>query len=208
MRFGMLKVFWFLSLVTVFCSPTFAQSLEKKRPDNSVITFEVDLKLKNFTKEQEHKVLQAAELIKKVIISDQFKQGVLNHTYLGQRTFADNNGLTNEQIYQKIMEGSEELKPEIDYKMDLDLQVYFENTKTVGYTRPTVSRVWMNSKYLDKNGPAEVTTNMMHEWLHKLGFKHEMKHSRRRTNTVPYAIGYLMERLARRLYSTGTLEKL
>jgi hypothetical protein len=170
-----------------------------------LVNFDVSLKLDNFNQEQKDKVTKAAGLIKKVILSDEFKSEVLNYTYEGEKAFADNNGLTNMQIYQKIIEASEELKPGVDHRMDLDLQVYYEDTRTVGYTKPQVFRIWMNSKFLDKNGPAEVTTNMMHEWLHKLGFKHELLHSERRMNTVPYAIGYLMERLARKELLGGTL---
>lgn len=180
-----------------------AQVIESVPPTN--LSFEVSLKMENFNREQEEKVLKAADLIKKIVVTDEFKNGVLHHTYKGKKTFADNNGLTNEQIYKRILEGSEELRPGTDNKMDLELEVYFEETRTVGYTRPSVFKIWMNSKYLNKNGPAEVTTNMMHEWLHKLGFKHELKHSERRMNTVPYAIGYLMEKLARKMYLDGTL---
>lgn len=206
----MLKALSFLvmSLFIAFTaqsSPVQDAPYETEVPSQSTLGFDVSLKLENFNREQEEKVLKAAELIKKVIVSEEFKEAILNHTFKGEKTFADNNGLTNAQIYQKIVEGSEELNPGADNKMDLDLQVYFEDTRTVGYTRPSVFRIWMNSKYLDKNGPAEVTTNMMHEWLHKLGFKHELKHSHRRMNTVPYAIGYIMERLAKKMLSTGTL---
>lgn len=206
----MLKICFILLFVSTSIFASALEDMNEAQVIQSVpslpLNFDVNLKLTNFSKEQEEKILKAADIIKKVIITDEFKDGVLNHTYKGQKTFADNNGLSNEQIYQKIIEGSEELRPGIDNKMDLELQVYFEETRTVGYTRPSVFRIWMNSKYLNKNGPAEVTTNMMHEWLHKLGFKHDIKHSNRRMHTVPYAIGYLMEELAKKYYSTSTLQ--
>ncbi|HXH73754.1 MAG TPA: hypothetical protein VNJ08_02245 [Bacteriovoracaceae bacterium] len=196
----MLKALTFCSLLVAFTTISYGSS--DKIDAFPAIGFDINLKLENFNVEQEEKVLKAADLIKRVVVSEEFKNAILNHTYRGEKTFAENNGLTNEQIYQKILEGSEDLRPGADNKMDMDLEVYFEDTITVGYTRPSVFKVWMNSKYLNKNGPAEVTTNMMHEWLHKLGFKHDLKHSDRRMNTVPYAIGYLMERLAKKMYNS------
>jgi hypothetical protein len=202
------KALCFISLIALtmgaFASPA-AEKGEEKEKEASLTLFDVSLKLYDFKEEQEEKVLKAADLIRKIIVSEEFRKGILNHTYQGKKEFADNLGLTNEEIYQKIMEGSEELRPGIDGKMDIELQVYYEDTRTVGYTRPSVFRIWMNSKYLDRNGPAEVTTNMMHEWLHKLGFKHDIQHSDRRMNTVPYAVGYLMERLAKKLLLSGSL---
>lgn len=195
----MLKTLSFLVLLSL-SRLTFASPAEEPQSP----PFGVNLSLQNFSPDQEDKVLKAARLIKKIIVNDEFKRAVIEHTWRGKRTFVDNNGLTNEEIYQKMLEASEDLRPGADRKMDLDLEVYFEDTRTVGYTRPTVFKIWMNSKYLDKNGPAEVTTNMMHEWLHKLGFKHELHHSERRMHTVPYAIGYLMERFAKKVYSDGS----
>ena len=83
--------------------------------------------------------------------------------------------------------------------MDLDLEVFTRNDDTVGYTYPTDLRVWMNSKFLNKNTPAKVTTNMMHEWLHKLGFKHSQERTASRPYTVPYAVGYLVAKLAQKI---------
>lgn len=159
--------------------------------------FGVNVKLDNFDAEQEAKVLEAGELIKKVMASEEFKNGILNHSYNGKKGFVDSGGLSNAEIYKKILEGSEKLRPGKDNEMDLDLEVYHANNVVVGYTMPNVIRVWMNSKFLDKNNSAEVTTNMTHEWLHKLGFKHASKRTATRKYSVPYAVGYLMRDIAR-----------
>lgn len=166
---------------------------------SAALNFNVNLKLDNFNAEQEDKVLEAAELIKKVVASEEFKNVILNYKYKGKKQFADNGGLSNAEIYKKIIEGSEKLRPGQDNEMDLDLEVYHENNMTVGYTYPTVISVWMNSKYLNKNAAAKVTTNMMHEWLHKLGFKHDASRTAKRPFTVPYAVGYLVARLAAKI---------
>lgn len=161
--------------------------------------FAVNLKLIDFNSAQESKIHEAAELITKVVTSDKFRMGILNHEFEGQKSFADNHGLSNEEIYQKILAGSEELAPGIDEEMDLVLLTYHEDAITIGYTYPNTRNVWMNRKYLDRYGPVEVTGNMMHEWLHKLGFGHELKHSSKRRYSVPYAVGYLMQKLAREI---------
>ncbi len=161
--------------------------------------FGVNVKLDNFDSAQEDKVLVAADLIKKVIASAEFKNAVLLHTYNGKKTFVDNGGRTNAEIYKMILEGKEKLLPQLDNEMDLELEVFHRNDNVVGYTLPNVIRIWMNSKFLDRNPPAEVTTNMMHEWLHKLGFGHSQTLTPNRKYSVPYAIGYLMAKLAKQL---------
>ncbi len=165
----------------------------------AALNFAVNVNLDNFNANQEDKVLQAADLIKKVIATDAFKNKILNFTYRGKKAFVDNDGLSNAQVYKKILEGAEMLKPSVDNEMDLDLEVYRETDNTVGYTYPNALKVWMNSKYLNQNSAAEVTTNMMHEWLHKLGFKHDVEATAKRPYSVPYAIGYIVRALAKKM---------
>ena len=168
--------------------------------DNDAITFDTNIKMYKFTSKGRSKILAAAELIKEVVASPEFKKKVLNHKVNGKRTFVDNGGLTNTQIYQKILDASEKLTPGKDNTMDLEVELYTDNSSnTVGYTYPSTIRVWMNSKYFNKNTPALVTTNMMHEWLHKLGFKHDAKATATRKYSVPYAIGYMVRDMARAL---------
>lgn len=168
--------------------------------DNDAITFDTNIKMYKFTSSGKDKILKAAELIKEVVASPEFKKKVLNHKYNGKKTFVDNGGLSNAQIYQKILDGSEKLTPGKDNTMDLELELYTDNgSNTVGYTYPSTIRVWMNSKYFNKNTPALVTTNMMHEWLHKLGFKHAVSATASRKYSVPYAVGYIMRDLAKQI---------
>ena len=152
---------------------------------SAALNFDVNVELDNFNSKQEDKVLEAADLIKKVVASEEFKTAVLNHKFKGKKAFNDNGGMTNAEIYKKIIEGSEKLNPGVDNTMNLDLEVYHENNMTVGYTYPSVIKVWMNSKYLNKNKPYKVTTNMMHEWLHKLGYGHSSSATASTRFTIP-----------------------
>lgn len=163
-------------------------------------SFDARINMVNFPQDQEAKVLKAVELIKKVVSSPEFKERILSHTFDGKKGFVDNKGLSNEQIYQMIMDGSETLIPEKNGKMDVELELYEQSTNTIGYTYPHTSRIWVNTKYFNKYTPVQVADNLFHEWMHKLGFDHEIKYSKSRSYSVPYAIGYLVEELARKHY--------
>lgn len=165
---------------------------------NEAYIFDANIKFVNFEREDEEKVHKAIEIIKKVIQSSEFKAKVLNFTYNKKQSFVDNNGLTNAQVYQKLLDGAEDLKPAIDHTMDLELELYYSWRSTVGYTYPSGLRIWMNTKFFDYYTPSEVAGNIFHEWTHKLGFDHASSYSVSRDNSVPYALGYLIEELGKK----------
>lgn len=163
-------------------------------------TIDAQIHMVNFPQEQEAKVQKAVELIKKVVASPEFKDRIINHTYEGKKTFVDNKGLSNEQIYQIILDGSETMIPGKNGRMDVELELYQQSNTTIGYTYPNTTRIWVNTKYFNKYTPVQVADNLFHEWLHKLGFDHALKYSKSRNYSVPYAIGYLVEELAEKYY--------
>jgi hypothetical protein len=164
---------------------------------NEAFNFGANISYTNFEKADEQKVEKAIELIKKIVASQEFKDKVLNFTYSGKHTFVDNSGFTNAQIYQKLIDGKEDLKAVVDNEMDLDLELYYSSRSTVGYTYETGLRIWMNTKFFDSYTPAEVAGNIFHEWTHKLGFDHASSYSVARDSSVPYAIGYMIEELGK-----------
>jgi hypothetical protein len=161
------------------------------------VAFNSNVQFFNFDTSDEDKVNSALAMIKKVVLSPEFKARVLNFAYNGKKEFVDNGGHTNEQIYQKLLDGNEDLKPDIDHTMDLELEIYYSRSKTVGYTYPDGLRIWMNRKYFDKFTTVEVAGNIFHEWTHKLGFDHAFRYSPSRDYSVPYGLGYLMEELGK-----------
>jgi hypothetical protein len=167
---------------------------------SAMASFDAQIHLVNFPQEQEAKVQKAVALIKKVVTSEEFKTRVLEHTVDGKKTYVDNNGLTNEQIYQMILDGSETLIPGKNGRMDVELELYQQSTNTIGYTYPNTTRIWVNTKYFNKYTPVQVADNLFHEWVHKLGFDHDIKYSKLRNYSVPYALGYLVEELAKKHY--------
>lgn len=160
--------------------------------------FDAEIEFFNFEVDQEEKVHRAVDIIKTVIASDEFRSKVLNFTYKGRRRFNNNNGLSNRQIYQKLLDGSETLVPGKDHEMDLQLELYFAENNVVGYTYPNTVKVWMNTKYFTPYTPSQVAGNLFHEWTHKLGFDHEANYTVDRDSSVPYAIGYLIRDLGKK----------
>jgi len=164
------------------------------------VTWNAEPYMVNFSPEQEEKVRKAVVIIKTIISSNEFKERVLNYSYNGSKKFYDNHGLSNEEIYQKILEGSEKMgNTAKNNTMDVELELYHQKTTTIGYTYPNTVRIWMNTKYFNKYTPVKVADNLMHEWMHKLGFTHATTWSKDRDHSVPYAIGYLIEELANKL---------
>ena len=160
------------------------------------VTFDTNVVTYSMTNSQEDKIARAEEKIRDVIASEEFKNKVINHTYNGRKTFVNNGGLTNTEIYYKILNGAEKLQPSKDNEMDLGIKVYYEDSNTVGYTMTGSKNINMNTKFLNKYTANQVTRNMTHEWLHKLGFTHAVTYSSSRDYSVPYAIGSIMEKLA------------
>ncbi len=160
------------------------------------VTFDTNVVTFAMSNLQEDKIVLAEEKIRDVIASEEFRTKILNHTYNGKKTFVDNGGLTNTEIYYKILYGAEKLQPAKDNEMDLGIKVYYENSNVVGYTTTGSKNINMNTKYLNNYTSNQVTRNMMHEWLHKLGFKHAVNYSTSRDYSVPYAVGSIMEKIA------------
>lgn len=162
-------------------------------------TFEINAKMSKFTATQEAKVHAAFELIKQVVASDEFKSKILNFKFNGKKQFNDNNGLTNTQIYKKLLEGSEKLTPGKNNAMDLTLETYYVDANVIGYTKASIKTIYMNTKYLNTFEPYQVAMNLTHEWLHKLGFGHDAESNSSRPYSVPYGIGYIMRDMAKKL---------
>lgn len=159
---------------------------------NEAYTFDVNIKFINTTVSQQEKFDDAIELIKKVVATEEFRNKILNHTYGGKKTFVDNGGYSNAQIYQKILDGAEKLKTIKNNTIDMEVELYYADNSTVGYTYANSTRVWVNRKFFTSNTVGKVAANLFHEWLHKVGFTHASSYSTSRDYSVPYAIGRMM----------------
>jgi hypothetical protein len=162
---------------------------------NGAYTFDTNIDFLNTTTTQQDKFDQAIELIKRVVATEEFRTAVINHTYNGSKTFVDNGGYTNSQIYQKMLEGAETLQPLKNNTMDMEVELYYAATSTVGYTNSGTTRIWVNTKYFNTNSIGGVAANLVHEWLHKLGFRHASSYTTSRDYSVPYAVGRMISRI-------------
>lgn len=179
----------------------FEVSGDNKQVPVEAMTWDISVQMNNFNASQEEKIYQTVELIKRVVASDEFKNRILNYTYKGKKTFFDNGGLTNAQVYKKILQGSERmLSHGNNNRMDLELELYTDNNAvTIGYTMPSIVKVFMNTKYFNKFKPYQVADNMFHEWLHKLGFTHSVEVTAARAHSIPYAVGYIVKSIAQKM---------
>lgn len=148
--------------------------------------FTVHIESLNYTDAQNAKLDKAQTLITKIINSDDYKKEVLNWK------FTNTNGLTNQQIYDKLFAGAEALLPAINYQMDLKVEMYHSYGNTVGYTYPDDLVVHTNSKYHNNYSPCDIASNFTHEWTHKMGFDHSSAND---SNSVPYAHNSIIEKL-------------
>lgn len=158
-------------------------------------TFDTNIYVYNGTSSQRAKIDSAETRIRNVIHSEEFKDRVINFTYNGVKKFVDNGGLTNTQIYYKILNAAETLLPTADNEMDLKIKTYYESSSTVGYTSSSSMYINMNTKFLNNYTVAETAKTMVHEWLHKLGFHHAVSYSTSRDYSVPYGVGRIIKEL-------------
>ncbi len=173
----------------------------RKKNSNSLT---VDVYMRNFTETDKVKVYKAVDILETVMNSQEFKERIHNFTFKGQKTFHQNNGLSNKEIYKQLMTGEEVLMPNSVGIMNFDLSLYRSKnpwSKVKGYTKPDTMRIWMNKKYFRQSSwtSINVAGNMAHEWVHKMGFGHDYRHNADRPYTVPYAVGYIVGEIAKEM---------
>lgn len=153
------------------------------------------MKITGFSKEGLIKLQEAFTLLEEVVNSEEFKDRVINFkNSRGLRSFASNNGLTNEEIYEKFMEGRETLQMDTPGEMNFYLQLYNKPwSKVIGYTSQNTNVIHINWKFFRNFEPHEVASNLAHEWTHKIGFGHK---SAKEHDSAPYAIGYIITDIA------------
>lgn len=157
------------------------------------LTFKTNVQyLTGFDYSDEVKYDKAVALVKKVVATEAFKNRVLDHYYNGTKSFANNNGLSNQQIYQSVLDAAEKLTPTKNNTLDVGVKLYYENNSVVGWTSTSITYINVNTKFFDQYAINSIAGNLFHEWLHKLGYGHDSTATARRPYSVPYAIGYII----------------
>jgi hypothetical protein len=168
----------------------------------------------NFTQLQYDKLMKAKELVEIIINSAAFKSRVLNFTYNGSREFVQNNGMTNQQIYDYLMTGAERYPVQTDanHLMDYDLVLYkpkwYQSKNVLGYTSQDTNVIHINKKFFNQAEFNLIAMNLVHEWTHKMGFGHDFNRTDRRPYSVPYGIGYIVRDLGNKMLGFNSSEEL
>lgn len=160
---------------------------------------------------QEDKLYEAIELLDEIVNSEEFKRKVIGYIRPnGKREYAKNYlwndskvRLSNEQIYNIIMTGDERSLPNTIAEANLYIRSYKckwwqrlgSCRKVIGYTNPSSSK-WINVnwKFYSHYEVHEMVGNLMHEWIHLLGFLHGNQNLH---EEVPYVVGRIASQIAR-----------
>ena len=161
---------------------------------------------KNYPKEKQT-MENAFRLVEQVINSEEFKQRVVNYVdKSGNRNYTNNRGLTNEQVYEYIMAGKEMIDGDTTPgEMTFDISRYNKSwSKVIGWTNIGSDNViHVNGKFYRSYAASEIASNLTHEWIHLCGFVHKNAADH---DSVPYAVGYIMSDLAKKLLKQGYLD--
>lgn len=162
------------------------------------------MKMEKFSGENLEKLNSAFSLVEKVVNTVEFKDRVINFkNSTGKREFASNKGLTNEEIYQIFMDGREILQNDTPGEMNFYLKLYYNPfSRVIGYTNPDTNLIHINWRFFKNYHPSDVAANLAHEWVHKIGFDHI---SAKEHDSVPYAIGYIVGDMAKKLLKSQQL---
>ena len=153
--------------------------------------------IKGFDAESMKKLEKAFEIVEKVVNTEEFKSRVLNFVNAkGQVAFASNKNLTNEQIFAQFMDGRETLQQSTPGEMNYFLSLYYKRfSKVIGWTNGSINTININWKFFKNFKANEVAGNLVHEWVHKIGFDHK---SASEHDSAPYAIGYIAREMGER----------
>lgn len=156
---------------------------------------------------EKQKVLDSYSIIEAVMNSNEFKERVINFKSSdGKRSYSSNRGMSNEQVYEYLMQGKELVGGESNQgEMNFDVRRYYRGwSKVIGYTNPGKSNtISVNGRFYSRYKITQITSNLVHEWIHLNGFLHD---SAKDHDSVPYAVGYIAEELAEKFVSQGYLD--
>ena len=176
----------------------------------------------NLSSKQKARFEQAQMILEEVMNSESFKIKVLSYKRESdkvrefQKNYLWNDSdklLTNEQVYNILMQGNEFMIPETESEMNLfsrikkcswwsRLSIWCR--KVIGSTNPSSSKwIKMNYKFYKKFKTSQMVNNMVHEWIHLLGFLHGNENIR---EEVPYVVGAIAGEVAKEILKAHGLE--
>lgn len=153
------------------------------------------LALTDASPEDEIRVNRAVELVTDIVNDENFRREILNMSYkIGNKTYKGytQTSLTPKRILDTIIEARENFVGGQDGVMDLNMDMYYEQSTTIGYTSRTDRFFHMNRYHHQNYTPFKTAGNIFHEWLHKINHGHSQNNNEQRPHSVPYKLGYLI----------------
>jgi hypothetical protein len=165
-------------------------------------------------KRQEEKFNKALDLLEEVMNSDEFRKRVISYIRPnGSKEYKKNylwrdseSRLSNKDVFEVIMNGNEKMREntlgEMNFNSKVKICKWYENAgvwcrKVIGSTSPSSSAmIKMNWKFYQKYEAHQMVSNMVHEWLHLLGFLHGNEDMR---EEVPYIVGSIAGQVAKEI---------
>lgn len=144
----------------------------------------------NFPDELQGRVHQALQLAENAINSSAFEKRVLDfhHAITGKNEFERNNGLSNQQVLEKI-KGA---RPALRLELETELQAL---SIVTAYRNPGSDIIHIYPPTVRDRSLKFLAGTLTHEWLHLLGFGHSFEPTPERDSTVPYAVAQIVEEI-------------
>lgn len=162
---------------------------------------------------QKQKFEKALEIMEEVMNSEEFRLKVIGYVRRGERSYQKNflwndssKRLSNEDIYEVIMKGDEKMRPRTEGEMNFNSWVRICSTvqmvtiwcrSVIGSTEPS-SSYWikLNWTFYRNFETHSMVANMVHEWIHLLGFLHGKENLH---EEVPYVVGAIAGEVAKNI---------
>lgn len=154
------------------------------------------------------KIQESFAVIEAVINSSEFKERVISFKGKGPLGgYTSNNKLTNEQIYDFLMQGRELIDGDkTPGEMNMDIKRWISKnpwSAVIARTFPGQSKwIEVNGKKYTWMSVTDIASNLTHEWIHLNGFLHD---SASDADSVPYKVGDIMGELAEKYLAQGYL---
>lgn len=134
-------------------------------------------KCDNCSVAQFDKIKASAAKVNEVVSSQCFKDS------LSRMPLIQTNGKTPAEVVEFLIHAG----------VKVDTKMYFTYKRVLGYTLPSVQKIWINSRYALKWDVCDMASLLVHEGLHKAGFKHGYQNTPTRKYSVPYSANRAMD---------------
>ncbi len=106
------------------------------------------------------------------------------------------------------MSGSEVLSQGMDSEMDIEVVPYYSLKRVIGYTYPSIAKIYFNTRYFDQRPNNLIGSNLIHEYGHKLGFSHSFRNTKTRHLSIPYLLNEAYENAHFEIYGDAKVSKI